>query len=179
MKQVTIVAGIVIGIACAILLYSRSPWGRHDVPARPLPQYSVAQVRSGLAHHRSAWIGRTILVRAIVMSPCPIGIPNSGGCILIPAGVPRVGLVDMNNGNSLVAQLGQALPLAVAPARIDDPVEHLLKRVGLMPPDPTPVLLLRSSIQTYRVRLTTQTPCLLEQISGPCDVAYIGVAIMS
>jgi len=50
--------------------------------------YTVAQARAGLARNPRAWIGRTILVRGLVIQ-CRL----VEGCVALPPGIPRVGLV--------------------------------------------------------------------------------------
>jgi hypothetical protein len=84
--------------------------------------YTVARVRAGLARTPQAWIGRTILVRGLVIR-CRL----VEGCVALPPGIPRVGLVD---GIPIIempraAVLSQALPLQVG----EDPLRSFLRLI--------------------------------------------------
>lgn len=129
--------------------------------------YTVARVRAGLARTPQAWIGRTILVRGLVIR-CRL----VEGCVALPPGIPRVGLVD---GIPIIempraAVLSQALPLQVG----EDPLRSFLRLIPLLrgvvpaPRQPSP-----AQPTTYRVRLIVETPCAVANSHTSCVVASL------
>ncbi|MDQ2827476.1 MAG: hypothetical protein M3Y74_00275 [Chloroflexota bacterium] len=129
--------------------------------------YTVARVRAGLARNPQAWVGRTILVRGLVIR-CRL----VEGCIALPPGIPRVGLVD---GIPIIempraAVLSQALPLQVG----EDPLRSFLRLIPLLrgvvpaPRQPSP-----AQPTTYRVRLIVETPCAVANSHTSCVVASL------
>ncbi len=129
--------------------------------------YTVARVRAGLARNPQAWVGRTILVRGLVIR-CRL----VEGCIALPPGIPRVGLVD---GIPIIempraAVLSQALPLQVG----EDPLRSFLRLIPLLRGVvPAPRQLSPAQPTTYRVRLIVETPCAVANSHTSCVVASL------
>jgi hypothetical protein len=139
--------------------------GQRPIPADAV--YTVAQVRAGLLHNSGAWVGRTLLVRGLVIR-CRL----VEGCVALPPGIPRVGLVD---GIPIIemprmAVLSQALPLQVE----EDPFRLFLRRIPLLRGVvPAPRQLSPAQPATYRVRLIVQTPCAVANSRASCVVASL------
>jgi hypothetical protein len=121
--------------------------------------YSVAQVRSGLAHHPGAWVGQTILVRGIVLGG---GFPIRFRLVHVvrPAmSIPIVALAisPLQPSDALVDASTQSpalgLPLAYGPS---DPVLSFLRRlpwIGRFAPGPQRLSASQDGPAVYRVRL--------------------------
>jgi len=139
--------------------------GQRPTPAGAV--YTVAQARAGLARNPRAWVGRTILVRALVIR-CRL----VEGCVALPPGIPRVGFVD---GIPIIempraAVLSQALPLQVG----EDPFRSFLRRIPLLHGViPAPRQLSPAHPATYRVRLIVETPCAAANSHASCVVASL------
>ena len=137
--------------------------GRQPTPAGAV--YTIGQVRAGLARHPWAWVGRTILVRGLVIR-CRL----VEGCVALPPGIPRVGLVA---GIPIIempraAVLSQALPLQVE----EDPFRSFLRLIPLLRRVvPAPRQLSPIQPTTYRVRLIVETPCAVANSRMSCVVA--------
>ncbi len=140
------------------------------IATRPAPAaavYTVAQVRAGLASNSGAWIGRMVLVRGLIMQ-----CRRVEGCSAIPAGIPRVGLVD---GIPIIEMpratvLSQSLPLQIE----RDPLRDALRRVPLLGRVvPPPRRLSLAQPATYPVRLVVLRPCTVSNSRLPCVAAVL------
>ena len=134
-----------LAIATLLLLVGGSlllVWARSGPPGRV---YTVAQVRQALIADRSAWAGRTILVRGIAVTaqtsfPC-----TYTGCSL-------TALVDsLSQPETAALWLGQGQP---------EPLWSTLRRLPwagrLAPAEQRPLL---GSPATYRIRLLARPDC--------------------
>ncbi len=136
-------------------------------PAPVATVYTVAQVRAGLARNPGAWVGRTILVRALIMQ-----CRRVEGCSAIPTGIPRMGLVD---GIPIIEMpratvLSQSLPLQIE----QDPLRAFLRRAPLLDRVVSPPRRLSlAQAATYPVRLVVLTPCAVESSRQPCIAALL------
>ncbi len=154
---------VLVLAALALVVAIIMATGQRPTPAGAV--YTVAQVRAGLARNPRAWVGRTILVRGLVMR-CRL----VEGCVALPPGIPRVGLVD---GIPIIempraAVLSQALPLQVG----EDPFRSFLRLIPLLRRVvPTPRQLSPAQPTTYRVHLIVETPCAAANSRASCVVA--------
>lgn len=158
-RAALVLAALTLAIAIIIAI-GRQPSSTEAV-------YTVAQTRAGLARNPRAWIGRTILVRGLVIQ-CRL----VEGCVALPPGIPRVGLVDGIPIIEMprVAVLSQALPLRVD----EDPLRLLLRRLPLLRGIvPAPRQLSTAQSATYRVRLIVETPCAVANSPASCVVASL------
>ncbi len=72
---VLLLTAVLLALAAALVV------GRAAAPGEPM--YTVAQVTAGMARRPGAWVGRTVLVRAVAVpiagSSCPTAYPSCGG----------------------------------------------------------------------------------------------------
>jgi len=70
-----LLTAVLLALAAALVV------GRAAAPGETV--YTVAQVRAGMAQRPGAWVGRTVLVRAVAVpiagSSCPTAYPSCGG----------------------------------------------------------------------------------------------------
>jgi len=82
-----LLTGVLLALAAALVV------GRAAAPGEPV--YTVAQVRAGMARRPGAWVGRTVLVRAVAVpiagSSCPTAYPSCGGTRLTDSTAPGSG----------------------------------------------------------------------------------------
>jgi len=70
-RLVLVLAILALGAALTVMAT------RPHAPTATGPVYTLAQVEAGLSQHPQAWVGRTVLVRALLQyEPCPWRIAN-------------------------------------------------------------------------------------------------------
>jgi len=79
-----LLAAVLFALGAALVV------GRAAAPGEPV--YTVARVTAGMAHRPGAWVGRTVLVRAVAVpiagSSCPMAYPSCGGMMLADSIAP-------------------------------------------------------------------------------------------
>jgi hypothetical protein len=144
------------------------------------PIYGVTAIQQSLKQHAATWLGRTILVRGIPASLCPLppAVPPpddwiaEGSCINWP-GRPQSGLRDMSLGpgadrndtrGSLPYDLYRKEPAT-------NPLTRLLRFLGIE------AQVHRTAVHwphegVYRVQLVKESPCWIEGLmAAVCIVA--------
>ena len=158
-RIVLVLAALTLAVAIIVAM------GHQPTPMGAV--YTVAQVRAGLARNPRAWVGRTILVRGLVIR-CRL----VEGCVALPPGIPRVGLVD---GIPIIempraAVLSQALPLRIS----ENPLWSFLRLIPLLRGVvPASRQLSPAQPTAYRVRLIVETPCAVANSRASCVVASL------
>ncbi len=165
---------LVVGLGAVLTTMNTSP----RAPGGPV--YTLAQVEAGLSQHPQAWVGRTVLVRALLQyEPCPWRIANGNightffnryECYLAPAWV-----ADLLHSHKAFTFPDPFL-LAADPPRAPSFFFHSLPLVGRFVPLPTLEEVdgpLDTTPHVYRILLVPPRDCNRYTTGGlmPCPRA--------